>query len=251
LAALSAPVVASAQEPAQEVAQKTAPQSLPDVSGTWAQMVVTTAVSDVPIVGEVTTRTVSLQKVGIAQTGATLELTTQVCDIDVASSVDVIETHIPDRFVAAMGVVKRRAKLVRRDGEIYMLAPRKTETLGVQLRDSENEYLPTKKDDPRVFDQDKDGHPGVTVRVSGLIDGSLYLVHRGWDRLWGKLEPNDRIQGGVKWGLEQVVLDSTSIFLGDPPASRAHKAASKSFFRMKRLSDGADCTEILKIQATL
>jgi hypothetical protein len=233
------------------VAQESGSPNLPDVSGMWAQKVVTTAISDVPIVGEVTTQTISLQKVDIAQNGAKLELTTQVCSIDVNSSIDVIETHIPDRFVAAMGVGKRPAKLVERDGKIYLMAPRRTETLGVQLRDPKNEYLPTKKDDPRVIDQDKDGHPGVTVRVSGLIDGSLYIVHRGWDKLLGKIDPKGRIRGGVEWDLEQVVLDSTSVFLGDPPNSRAHKDASKNFFRMKRLPDGADCNAILKIQTGL
>jgi hypothetical protein len=225
--------------------------SLPDISGAWAQRVVTTAISDVPIVGEVTTQTISLQKVNVAQKGAKLELTTQVCAIDVNSSVDVIETHIPDRFVAAMGVGKREAKLIERDGDVFVLVPRKTETLGVRLRDPKNEYLPTKTDDPRVYDQDKDGHPGVTVRVSGLIDGSLYLVHRGWDRLWGKIKTKDRIVGSVKWDLEQVVLDSTSVFLGDPPNSRADPTASRNFFRMKRLSKGADCADILKIKARL
>ncbi len=242
---LAAPAFAFAQ-------QSDEPEAAPpNLAGTWAQQVVTTAISDVPIVGEVVTRTVSLQKVDIAQTGPKLQMTTEVCDIQVHSSVDVIETKIPKRFVAAMGVVKRPAKLVERDGKFEFRVPQKYEVLGVKLRVPKSEHLPTGADDPRIYDQDKDGKPGMTVRVSGLIDGSLYIVHRGWDRLLGTITGKNRIAGKVQWDLEQVVVDSTSVFLGNPPDSRAHPDASKNHFRMRRVNKGADCQTILQRRASL
>lgn len=225
--------------------------STPNLDGTWAQQVVTTAVSKVPIVGKVVTRTVSVQKVDISQKGDKIEMQTRVCAIKVHSSVDVVETHIPDRFVAAMGVVKRPAKLVEKDGAYHLHVPKKTEVLGMRLRSPSSENLPTETDDPRVFDQDGDGHPGVTVKVSGIIDGSLYIVHRGWDRLRGKLSGTNSIDGDVTWSLEQKVVDSTSIFLGDPPESRAHKSKKKNHFKMRRVKNGTDCDTIVKRRARL
>ncbi|QDG53299.1 hypothetical protein FIV42_21900 [Persicimonas caeni] len=259
LCLLMVPVTAAAQESTSVAAAKTEAEASaddtanqpPNLGGTWAQQVVTTAVSEVPIVGEVVTRTISLQKVDISQTGEKLEMQTEVCAIKVHSSVDVVETHIPKRFVAAMGVVKRPARLVEKDGAYHLHVPRKFEVLGVRLRAPNSENLPTEADDPRVFDQDGDGHPGMTVRVSGLIDGSLYIIHRGWDRLRGKLSGLDHIEGAVQWNLEQVVVDSTSIFLGDPPESRAHPDSKKNHFEMRRVTNGTDCQTIVKRRARL
>lgn len=266
LAALAVPAVPAAQEAGsaevearsteatkdeQEGSDDDKKHAHPDLRGNWAQRVVTTAVSEVPIVGKVVTRTISVQRVEITQKGRDLEMTTEVCDIRVNSSVDVVETHIPDRFVAAMGTVKRPAKLVERDGVFELVVPKKLELIGVELREPTSEYLPTDPDDPRVIDQDKDGHPGVTVKVSGLIDGSLYIVHRGWDRLVGTFDGSDRIAGPVKWDLEQKVLDSTSVFLGDPPKSKAHPNPNKSHFGMRRVADKSDCKSIMSQRATL
>lgn len=246
---------AAAEDQAEQVpAQASEPSdspNAPNLGGTWAQQIVTTAVSKVPIVGEVVTRTVSVQKVDISQSGKRLELQTEVCAIKVHSSVDVVETHIPDRFVAAMGVVKRPARLLEKNGAYHLHVPKKTEILGMRLRAPSSENLPTEADDPRVYDQDGDGHPGMTVKVSGIIDGSLYIVHRGWDQLRGKLSGKNAIEGGVKWNLEQKVVDSTSIFLGNPPNSRAHRNPKKNHFKMRRVKSGTDCKTILKRRARL
>lgn len=222
----------------------------PDVSGLWAQKVVTTTLSDVPIVGEVTSRTVSLQLVDVRQDGADLELNSRTCSIDVNSSVSVIRTEIPDRFIAAIGKVQRPASLVERDGSFELVVPERVEVLGANLRQPKDEYLPSDTDDPRVFDHDKDGHPGVTVRVRGMIDGELYLVHRGLDRLVGSLDGDD-IQGRVRWRQEQSVIDSTSIFLGDPPDSKAHPDADKNSFYMKRVDPATNCKAVIAGQSKI
>ncbi|MFP4597071.1 MAG: hypothetical protein ACLFVJ_02400 [Persicimonas sp.] len=223
---------------------------LPDVSGLWAQKVVTTTLSDVPIIGDVTSRTVSLQLLEIHQDGADLELTSRTCSIDVNSSVSVIRTEIPDRFIAAIGKVQRPASLVEQDGGFKLVVPERVEVLGARLRQPREEYLPSDAEDPRVYDHDKDGHPGMTVRVRGMIDGELYLVHRGMDRLVGTLD-GDQVQGRVRWKQEQSVIDSTSIFLGDPPDSQAHPDASRNKFHMKRLDEASSCKAVVAAKTKL
>lgn len=231
LALVAWPVAADADEP-------------PDLEGPWVQQVVTTAVSDVPVIGEVTTRTTTAQRVEVEQTGDDLQLTTRVCDIDVDSSMSQVETKIPKPFVEALGESTRSASLVERDDGYRLVTSKNHEILGAELRAPESEHLPDEPDDPRVVDADDDGHPGVTVRVEGMIDGELYLVHRGWDAFRGELDGNDTIAGPVEWGQEQVVLDSSSVFLGDAPDSKPHPEASEHRMRMKKLDDARSCDQL-------
>ncbi len=247
IALLAASVTASAQQRPSDTdtAAEAPPAGAPDLRGTWAQKVVTTAISKVPIVGKVTTRTVAVQRVRIEGTAPNLRMRTEVCDIGVNSSIDSVKTTIPRRFMKAMGVTVRPARLVAVDGGYALDVPRHVQVLGAELREPTSEYLPKKADDPRVVDQDKDGHPGVTIRVSGLVDGSIYVVHRGSDRMRGQVLDADRVAGTVKWSQQQVVLDSTSMFLGNPPASRPDPSPKKNYFEMKRVPDGSGCGAVL------
>ena len=247
---LGLPAVALGQD---DAASESAPAQLgpADLAGTWVQKVVTTAVSDVPIIGEVTSRTVALQRVQLTHQDDQLAMQIEACDVRVNSSVDAIKTHIPDRFVHALSGVSRPARLEHEAGGSRFVVPRHVFILGMHLREPSSEYLPTEANDPRVFDQDRDGYPGVTVRVSGLIDGKLFLVHRGWDRREGRIVDRDRIRGRVEWRKEQIVLDSTSIFLGQPPDTHPHPDAAQSFFRMHRVDDTWTCEKLVAKQQTV
>jgi hypothetical protein len=112
--------------------------------------------------------------------------------------------------------------------------------VGAKLRRS-NDPLPSDPDDPRVFDQDGDGNPGVTIRVEGIVSGDMYIVQRSWTRLEGALLGDGSFGGRLFFGNAQVVLDSTSPFLGDPPSSRP--LPNLSWFRIARLPEDADCAK--------
>ena len=66
--------------------------------------------------------------------------------------------------------------------------------------DSVDGKLPTKIDDPTVYDWDGDGHPGATLRLSVplLPDGELYVVQRGQSVLNGRVIAPGRIDGGIE-----------------------------------------------------
>ena len=58
-------------------------------------------------------------------------------------------------------------------------------------------------------DDDHDGHPGVTVRIGGLIDGEVYLVQRGWSEFAGTAYDADTIRGDVRFDQDQEILGAT------------------------------------------
>ena len=213
----------------------------PSVEGRWAQKIVMTSLSDPPVVGRVTSQTITHMIVDIDRDGRELDLTTETCDIDIESSVDIVRTIVPDTFVRAIPTGHRSGQLIEVGGETRIRVHRNQTVFGADLRQPTHEVLPDGRDDRRVVDFDDDGHPGVTVRVEGLIGGELYIVQRAWDAYAGRLGDDGRITGTVDWGVEQSILDATSVFLKSQPATEPHPDDEKSRFTMIPVPDDASC----------
>jgi hypothetical protein len=121
---------------------------------------------------------------------------------------------------------------------------------GAKLTDVANEPLPTTSDDPRVFDQDLDGKPGVTVQVKGLLDGQIWLVQRGWQK-GGCTLAGTWCDGLLAWGDEQKILGADNPILKNPNPTKVHPDATQSFFRSTRIQPGTTCADILAQRAQL
>lgn len=230
--------------------QDSDPADLPDLSGTWAQKVVTSAVSKVSMLGDVVSQTVALNQVQIKQDGRNLTIISQPCDINLKSDQKMIKTQIPRAYIDAMESKTRKATLSGDPGQYYLDIPGKTTVLGANL-EALGDELPTEASDARVLDPDNDGHPGMTMRISGFIDSDLYMVQKSWDQMKGKILPGDKIAGEVTWKTDQVILDATSKMVGDSPKSAQHSDPKQSYFRMTRVDAGSKCGTIIKNKDSL
>src|SRR5690554_4570761 len=77
---------ASAEPVGTAVSPEVASQAeVPDLSGTWAQKVVTSAVSKVSMVGKVISQTVAINQVQIKQNGREITVTTKPCSVELLS----------------------------------------------------------------------------------------------------------------------------------------------------------------------
>ena len=244
LCALSVAILMVSSRPAagSDLDRRTHP--LPDVEGWWAQKMVLTAVSDPPFVGEVINETINYVLIRIAQEGRQLTLHSRVCDVDIDSNFTRVRTIIPSAFAEALPDSERSAELVRDDGRWRVEVDRLLSVVGAQLREPTSERLPTSADDPRVVDADEDGHPGLTVKIRGMVDGKIYVVQRGWDAYAGAVQNGDRIQGDVRWSTEQTVVGSNNIFLRSQPPTEPHENPERSFFEMVRLDDAPSCEDV-------
>ena len=214
------------------------------LTGTWAQRQVTVSNVDVPIVGTTRTPTVSLLLVEATPGAAdgAFDLHQTVCGIEMGAEADPARTVVPDAFVDSLPSVVRQATLAP-DGAYTV--EWLTQVHGAHLDDLETEALPTTPDDPRVFDQDEDGRPGLTVQVTGLVDGEVYVVQRGRDRMVGH-RTDDGVDGLVEWTNEQAVLDAEVDLLRMPVASRPEPDPAAHVFSMRRLPAGSDCAAVLE-----
>ena len=123
---------------------------------------------------------------------------------------------------------------------------------GVNLTTVESEMLPETSEDARVYDQDNDGKAGLTLIVTGLVDGEMYVIYRTSPALSGKTVASDAIEGALTVSSEQVVLGSDPTNLKDlTKPGVADPTACASYFRMVRVADDADCAFVIANKATL
>lgn len=211
----------------------------PDLTGTWDFQIETTSKSDVPVLGEVRAKNQTRRVVEIAQQGDELRIQSRVCALEIEPGTRLASTTIPQAFVDSIDPVVRPARLERSDGEIRLIAPKYWNVQGAKLEDPGDEELPEEPDDDRVFDQDRTGHPGVTVEIGGVLSGEAYVVQKGWEQWFGRVD-GDSIAGFVNWGSDQEVLDASSRLLMNQPDSEPVEERSENRFRMQRRDPSAE-----------
>jgi hypothetical protein len=209
----------------------TALADVPDLAGTWAMVQVFPQIAILPLAGEVPRSSTVVQFVDITQDGDVLTMIDRYCFTDVDDGTPLVDTSIPPEFMASLRPAPRSAVLREsEDGILFEGAPY-LEVRGAILDDPAADLLPTEPDDPRVIDQDGDGNPGMTVRVTvlGIVQGETYVVQRVTYSLSGRLATGDRIEGQIDWTDEQTVLAATNPLLeadtiGTPdPDPEAHR----------------------------
>lgn len=217
--------------------------------GTWAQLQHSATVTDSPI-GQFNTTIHTLHLVQVTQEAdASFTAHHTVCDIQAESTSSIsADTIIPDSYIQSLVPFTRPVTFDGQNGTFT--AARVTEVKGCILTDNENEDLPTSADDPRVTDQDNDGNPGMTIQVSGAINGDLYVVERNWTELNGTMV-GMRIDGLLTWGVEQNKLGQSNILLSMDIPSWVDPDAEKSYFEMVQVAPDDGCAELIAKQDSL
>jgi hypothetical protein len=217
LAALALPAVlgacggdGGAQDPAgtddDEVASAgSLPPGAEDLAGRWAHF-------DVVAYSDPTMNT------GIISTGfADLELRDGelwnqmvFCHADTVTD-QPIEVSISDAATQAILPVATPVEVTDAEGALRLSRPPTPTPIGIRLDDPANESLPDDPEDPRIFDADGDGNPGVTstVTVSEDLRAEIYLARReifAYDVV--QVDP-DRLEGSITDSSEQLILGAS------------------------------------------
>jgi len=220
----------------------TAPLSI-DLSGSWAHVQVYSQYATFPVVGRVRNVTTVILRVQIEQTGSAIVLHDAYCATTIDNGTILASTVIPDAFLASLVANPRIAILEQTEDGLRFVQEWYTEIRGVRLDDPENEALPTAEDDPRVFDQDGDGKPGMTVKskIIGLFRGETYVVQRVHYRLIGTVTSPDTIEGLIEWTNEQITIGASSSFFASDIQPTVDPVVENSYFIAKRIDPEMDC----------
>jgi hypothetical protein len=153
----------------------------------------------------------------------------EVCDFHVLEDSAMIKMVFPDKFVAALAKHSYPIQVEKDDQGWRYRADLGLERIGYRSTSSESS-LPTKLDDPSVYDWDGDGHPGATLKISVplLPDGELYVVQRGHSILNGRITGRGRIEGNIEVrSFEHRVLGAWPGFLNRSPEIVPDPAGSR------------------------
>jgi len=228
---------------------------IPDLTGTWVLIQVYPQIAVLPLAGEVPRSSTVVQFVDVAQDGETLTMRDRYCFTLVDDGTPLVKTDIPEAFMAALVPTPRTAVLRATEEGIAFDAANYVEVRGAVLDDPLTDPLPIDPVDPRVIDQDGDGQPGMTVRVTvlGIVEGETYIVQRVQYRLAGWVIGPDRIEGRIEWTDEQVVLAATNPLLEADTIGRPDPDPAAHRFLMVRVNPAWTCetlrerlSEILK-----
>jgi hypothetical protein len=223
---------------------------LDPLAGVWAMRLELVSLVEIPFVGESRDARIAYGRTvfGVRPEGGARFARTETCAVVVESSQMAVETVIPEAFARGLGAPERPFTYDATSGRFT--AARFVEVRGARLDDLEGEALPTEPDDPRVFDQDEDGQPGMTVRISGLIDGEVYVVQRGIDafdgeRTAGTNAAPTRLDGRAVWTSEQSVLGADTEVLAMSLPNRPVEDPAAHTVVFLRLADTAGCVDVV------
>ncbi len=216
---------------------------LEGLSGTWALEVVNAQIVNNEYVGQRTVVSTSVAIVDMVQDGEEVELSTRLCSV-VSEPYGETTTSFDVGYIGGVPIITTVAML---DASTATFEPSERRMLVGWAADADPvlEEVPTTDEDPRVFDVDGDGEPGVTIHVSGSLNGDLHVAQRTTVELFGAIESDERITGTSRTTIEREILGSTNPLLraGDT-TQRPHPDLERSPFEMIRMPFGASCEEV-------
>ena len=215
----------------------------PDLSGRWVMVQTLAAVGDLPFVGELSLVSTVMLLVDVEQSGSMLTMHDAYCRTEIEIDTDLFTSQIPDLFMDSLEPPVRTASLAWQSETLGMTQDWHLEIRGAVLDDPENDSLPTNAYDRRVFDQDGDGFPALTVPVSiaNVVAGDTYVVQRVRYRLDGLVIDEDMIEGTLEWTTEQTIVAATDFILTLPFVATTDPDPTKHRFVMYRVDDSWTC----------
>jgi len=101
-----------------------------------------------------------------------------------------------------------------------------------------------------VLDEDQDGNPGVTVHISGTLEGTGYMVNRTIYAMKGVARTKDDLVGLMPTeSLQQNLLETNTNIPGTNNAETDQEPdpdPKNSWFQMVRLAPGSGCDEAIR-----
>jgi hypothetical protein len=172
-----------------------------------------------------------------------LVLEERFCHLDLATPGSPVTAAVPDAQTQSIVVV---GPLVRAEGGAPRWRRDPVPTpVGAHLADPDKDALPQSADDPRVWDQDGDGKPGVTTLISGLVSGEVYAVRRERYALTLELGADGHLAGPLADASEQVTIGASSDLLEQPVQIAPDPDASKSHVRLVPVATDLDCAGLM------
>jgi len=219
--------------------------TIPLPEGSYAsRQVMTSRTSPGPRSRPIPVRTIALALHDISRTGDEVHVETRFCAVR-QDPIGRVRTVLDSTFVGALPTWRSLA-IVDGEGPWRVRVEEHAAVVGAELTDPAMDPLPRDSDDPRVTDPDGDGHPGITIRVEGLVSGEIYLVQRMVRGLDGELTADGRMTGHVVGTNEQQTLGASNFMLrAFTPTFVPDPSPERNWFEWAPVSDRETCADVV------
>jgi hypothetical protein len=187
--------------------------------GAYKLEMIMASTTRLPFFGSSKSASKSLSLVEIRRDGSGRVQNHRVCDFRVLEESKMFKMIFPEKFIGALARHTYPIHLEKGPHGWHYRADLGVERIGYRDHRSDDK-LPTRIDDPAVYDWDGDGHPGATLKLSIplLPAGELYIVQRGQSILTGRVVQSGRIEGNIEVRhFDQKVLGARPGFLAKSP----------------------------------
>ena len=174
----------------------------------------------------------------------------QGCSLTVVQTKGYVTT-VPDKIAETTPLNSGNVSVFMQGASVLVNRADGAAAAGCKLTVPLTEALPTMPTDARVFDQDGDGKPGVTIQIQGTPagDGFVYVAQRQKYSYQGTLVSDTKMTGTYLDRSEQTILDTTNASFRFPPA-QTHVDA-ESVYEMVKLTAKYDCVKLRAEAPTL
>jgi len=210
----------------------------------------------IPLIGRVDTVSIQHLLVRMTRDGSAIAIEQKWCDTELRNfleddsplAIEAFKVVLPDRNLDAIRVVRSRIEIVPAltTGATFVTTEQ-IHLRGARLAKPATDPLPTYKDLTNQWDQDRDGLPGMTAKVTGALSGDLYQAQRWKPTFEGMVVDADHLQGLAKGSTDQTILGATNALLVNDSYSTEHPQSDRSYFRLVRMRNDASCADVSRL----
>jgi hypothetical protein len=218
------------------------PASTAALEGRWLLIQVTDSLAELPVVGEARSSATAAMLFDLQVSGDKISGPGELCALYLTAHPDLLRPVLPQSYLNAIPPQQFNGRLLADDNGLRLETKRAYVVLGAKLKNPLTDPLPSRADDASVDDTDKDGKPGVTMRVEGLASAEVYMASRRYDQMSGRLVSEHRFEGAVMHDQEQTLLGASNPLLRVLPTMRPDPARSR--FSMMRVDEKTRCADV-------
>jgi len=150
-----------------------------------------------------------------------------------------------DEAVQAIKPRAQEIELYRKDGIWHLYRPESPSLLGIE--GDASKPLSNNPNDPKLTDPDKDGHPGVTVRISvgKFFKGEIYLIRREIFINHLTFNNNNTLSGYIIDKSEQFVVGASKKILNQKSNQVQYPDKGLNPILLVKIDPGVDTPEEL------
>ncbi len=221
-----------------------------EILGYYAEKVVITTLDEMPFFGESENTSFYYSLTQIGAIDGKLFSRAQSCTSEVGSSW-LAQVSISDEVTQKIAPLTGKLSFHKEDGKLMVSREWVGVPLGIKINDAMNEELPSDPNDPRIFDAEGDGNPGISVdiKVLGGLGGTAQIyvirIERGaWE---AQVDENHYFKGYVEDDSKQRVIGASDDKFNQNLGSRHHPDPEKSTLLLIPLEgDDWNCNKLVE-----